>query len=258
MKRDDWSMPTAAELDTPDLTGPRRLGRDLTFVIALMVFPTFAAWIYFDLFSGQRWMLPAYSISKLIQLVAPLVWVLWVLRERIGIRQAPRRGFLLGALSGFAILGLHLLLYYGYFRSSPVLAEAPEQLREKLVGLGGETPAKFLVLAVFLSFIHSLFEEYYWRWFIYGQLRRYLGPGLAVLISSLGFMAHHVVIIDAYVPREYFWSATVFFSISVAIGGAIWAWTYERTGSLYAGWVSHVMADIAIMITGYDLVFVKG
>ena len=42
----------------------------------------------------------------------------------------------------------------------------------------------------------------------------------------------------------------------VATGGAVWAWLYERTGSLWAAWLSHLLVDTAIMAVGYDLVFV--
>jgi len=218
-------------------------------------FPTLAAWVYFDVFSGKSWMLPAYTISKCVQFALPLVWVLAVVRVRIRWRDAPRRGFGIGLVSGAAILALHLAIYYGYFRASPVLAEAPAQLEEKLVGLGATTLPRFVLLAVFIALIHSLLEEYYWRWFVYGRLRHRQGPLGANAIASLGFMAHHVVIIDAYIPREHFFTATLFFSFCVAIGGAIWAWIYEKTGALWGGWVSHMIVDIAIMITGYDMVF---
>jgi membrane protease YdiL (CAAX protease family) len=232
-----------------------RRGRDLAVLIALLVFPTFAAWIYFDLLSGKKWMLPAYSISKTLQFATPILWVVFVQKTRPQIRQASRRGIGLGVAIGLAIFGLFMAVYFGYFRTSPVLAEAPEKLHEKLVGMGAETLAKFVALALFVSVIHSVMEEYYWRWYAYGQLRRWVRPLPANLISSLAFMGHHIVIINAYIPSEYFWTATMFFSVSVAVGGAIWAWIYERTGSLYGGWMSHMIVDVAIMVTGYDLAF---
>ena len=44
------------------------------------------------------------------------------------------------------------------------------------------------------------------------------------------------------------------FAISVAIGGLIWAWLYERTGSLYAAWISHLLVDAGIFFVGWDIV----
>jgi uncharacterized protein len=46
---------------------------------------------------------------------------------------------------------------------------------------------------------------------------------------------------------------TWLFSLSVAVGGAFWAWLYQRTGSLYGPWLSHLLVDAAIFLVGYDL-----
>ena len=40
----------------------------------------------------------------------------------------------------------------------------------------------------------------------------------------------------------------------MAVGGAAWAWLYERTKSIYASWVSHLLVDAAIFVVGWDLV----
>ena len=41
----------------------------------------------------------------------------------------------------------------------------------------------------------------------------------------------------------------------VAAGGAMWAWLYQRTGTIYSSWISHLLIDAAILIVGYDMVF---
>ena len=47
---------------------------------------------------------------------------------------------------------------------------------------------------------------------------------------------------------------TYFFAICVAIGGMIWAWLYDRTGSLYGPWLSHLAVDAGIFFIGWDMV----
>jgi membrane protease YdiL (CAAX protease family) len=47
---------------------------------------------------------------------------------------------------------------------------------------------------------------------------------------------------------------TWLFSAGVAIGGAFWAWLYNKSGSLYGPWLSHALVDAAIFAIGYDLV----
>src|SRR6202011_4525188 len=96
-----------------------------------------------------------------------------------------------GVLVAAAMFGL----YFGLLRDSVVFAHTPAMLRAKLEEFGLATPLGFIELAVFLLVVHSLAEEYYWRWFVFGQLQRLLPLGAAIGVSSLGFMSHHVVVL---------------------------------------------------------------
>ncbi|MGE3806696.1 MAG: lysostaphin resistance A-like protein [Gemmataceae bacterium] len=130
----------------------------------------------------------------------------------------------------------------------------PARIRDKVVQLDVATPARFLMLAAFLSVLHSFLEEYYWRWFVFDRLRDLLPGWLAIVISSLAFMSHHVIVLDAYLPGS-FWQATVPFSLCIAVGGAFWAWLFARSGSLLGPWLGHLLVDAAIMAVGYQMLF---
>ena len=84
------------------------------------------------------------------------------------------------------------------------------------------------------------------------QLRTLTTLGWAIFISSVGFMAHHVLVLGLYFG--WFSPATVVFSLATAVGGAFWAWLYARSGSLYAPWLSHLLIDAGIFWVGYDLI----
>jgi membrane protease YdiL (CAAX protease family) len=49
-------------------------------------------------------------------------------------------------------------------------------------------------------------------------------------------------------------SLTYFLSISVAVGGAVWAILYRRSGNLVAPWLSHLIVDAAIFLIGFLIV----
>ena len=228
-------------------------GSEKAVLVFAMVFPTLAAWVYFVRFSGESWMLSLGGLSKLVQFGLPLAWVWLILRQPIRVRGASRDGLFLAGFIGLVIFVACLGLYYGYLKHHPAFGDAPEKLGEKLTGLGADSLGGFILIAVFYSVIHSFLEEYYWRWFVFGRLREWVAVPWAIAISSLGFMAHHVVLMATFFGLFSFWAC--FFSLSVAIGGAFWAWSYQRTDSLYGPWLGHLLVDAGIFIVGYELVF---
>jgi len=218
----------------------------------VMLLPTVATLFYFVVLSGSPWMKGVYFGSKVVQFAFPLVWVLAVQRRQVRPTrpdpQSIRRGMIVGGL----IVAVGLAAYFGYLKHSPLLERAPELIRAKIDDMGLTGPTMYIAFALFLSIPHSLLEEYYWRWFVFGQLRRVSPFRTALLLSSLGFMAHHVIVIHQFLQQG--WLVTMFFSLCVAFGGGLWAWLYERDRSLYGPWVSHLLVDCGIMYIGYDLI----
>jgi hypothetical protein len=225
-----------------------------------MTFPAVMTWVYFvalahpEAAGPNRAFQVVYSAGKSFQFLLPVLYVGLVEGWRWRLAPPSARGVKLGLAFGLVVAGAVLGLYYGFLRDGALVRDTPHKLRLKLADFGLETAAGFLLLATFLSVAHSLLEEYYWRWFVFGRLRSYVPRAWAIGLSSVAFMAHHVVVLDVYFPGR-FWTAAVPFALGVAVGGAVWAWLYDRTGSLAAPWLSHLLVDAAIMAVGYDLVF---
>jgi membrane protease YdiL (CAAX protease family) len=221
-----------------------------------MIFPTATAWTYFLALggSGQANFLQqfVYGAGKAVQFAFPLVFVLLV-EGRWPVWQRPTSaGLLLGVGFGVLVAAILLLGYHAAFRSLPVILQAGVRLRGKMEEFGVAAPLRYLVLSVLVCCGHSFLEEYYWRWFVFGRLRALLPLGLAVALSSLGFMAHHVLIVWVYLPDRML-TGIVPASLAVAAGGAVWALLYNRAGSLLAPWVSHGLVDAALFAIGWDM-----
>lgn len=116
-------------------------------------------------------------------------------------------------------------------------------------------PHLFFLFGAFVSIIHSFLEEYYWRWYVHRELKQYFSSLRASLVSGFAFMAHHVVIIQAYLPEEIYWPGIFIFPVYVWIAGSLWAWLYDRHQSLWIPWISHIMADVAIFWVGYQILW---
>lgn len=235
--------------------------RDVPALAFALLFPTAMTWFYFVVMSQREGqdnpgLRVAYGAGKAIQFAFPLVYVACF--EPALIFRRPQRptaaGLLWGIAFGLVVGGAIVALYHTALRGSPWLEQLPALIRTRLQQFGLDSPLGFLGLAVFYSLIHSLLEEYYWRWFVFGRLRRYVRLSGAVALSSVGFMLHHLVLLYVYFPGR-FWLLGLPFGLAVAVGGAFWAWVYYRSGSLVGPWLSHLMVDAALMTVGYVLLW---
>lgn len=224
------------------------------WVVALaIVFPSLVTLAYFvwlaDAGAAKQ---AAYAVGKLLQFAFPVAWLLWVAPASIGVSWPDGRGIGGGLLFGLLVSAAMAVLYRLWLKPAGLFGgRVREEIVAKLRGFGLTRLGRYAALGVFYALGHSLLEEYYWRWFVFGELRELAPLWAAIAVSSLGFMAHHVILLGVY----FGWAspATVLFSAAVAVGGAVWAWLYADSGSLAGPWLSHLLVDAAIFAIGYDV-----
>ena len=188
-------------------------------LIALLL-PTLVTWLYFVALTSAPPTIQqtAYGFGKTIQFALPAVWVYWVQRERFEWLKPTRAGLLLNVLFGGAVVALMMAVYHLWLNPSGYLAPgspAGQQVIDKVQGFGVTNLGSYVALAAFYSLIHSGLEEYYWRWFVFARLRRFMPLGSAITISSIGFMLHHIILLGTY----FDWALlpTTLFSVAIAI-----------------------------------------
>lgn len=219
-------------------------------LVPAMVVPLTASLFYFVVFRQHHAVRPTFVAVKLFTLVWPVVATYALLGRSIP-RPDPRRAHHWRSIPLGLLLGLATVaLMYGLMHSpvgTAVVASA-DRIRAKVHTLG--LMDFYWSLSVFLSVFHSFLEEYYWRWFVYGRLRTRFGVPWAVLLGSVSFAAHHVVISSQFFP----WRWAVFLGAGVGLGGAVYCLLYEYQKTLVGAWLAHMLADFGIMIIGYHLI----
>jgi uncharacterized protein len=210
--------------------------------------------LYFVLLSpfDEKVQQGAYAVGKVLQFAFPAVWVFLICRERFRLERPRWAGVAVGFFFGLAILLVMLAFYHGWLKPAGFFERPAEKVQGKVQDLGLDTLAKYAATGVFYALFHSFLEEYYWRWFVFGRLRRHTTYLWAAGISGFGFMAHHVVLLGVYFEWQPF--PTCFFSLCVAIGGLAWAGIFQWSRSLLGPWLSHALVDMGIFVLGYDLV----
>jgi hypothetical protein len=223
-----------------------------------LLYPTLLTLGYFEYLAGTVWQYVVYTPGKILQFAFPLIYMYVVLGWR---PQRPPRAsaaeLAVGLASGAAIAAAAWLIYADVLLPSGVLTGPAERIVQQIDSFGLASVGVFALTAVFYSVIHSGLEEYYWRWFVFGRasglLRR---PAAAAVLASVGFAAHHVVVLGGFFGYGSIWTWVL--SAAIAVGGAFWCAMAWRYGRLWGAWLSHALVDAAIFTIGYDIAFRSG
>ncbi|MCL2742779.1 MAG: CPBP family intramembrane metalloprotease [Planctomycetaceae bacterium] len=240
----------------------KSLYSEIAVILFAIIFPTALTFVYFVFLAGETGSIQkaAFAVGKIIQFALPVFWVAVICKERLFKRTNQKfnpKLFVISAAFGIAVFAA-LLLLYQFVLSLPGggladNSQAVQIIKEKISGFGITDWRAFLLLGIFYSVIHSGLEEYYWRWFVFGRLNRFLPFGIAAVVSSLGFMSHHVVLLGTYFgyTSVLCWLG----SLGVAVGGLFWCRLCCESNSVREAWFSHGIIDAAIFTVGAMICF---
>lgn len=215
-----------------------------------MVVPFIFSLFYFVLLPGTAVGNGLYVLMKVLLVVWPLAATLAILREPLDLNLLGGKGTMRSvALTGF-VLGLGILGLMAGLMVTPLgqfIHDGALRIQTRVEGMG--VLDHFLGFALFLSVVHSLIEEVYWRRFVYGNLSQLVRPWVAHVAAGLAFSAHHIVVLSQFFQL----GMATFLGLSVGVGGVLWSLLYARQRSLLGAWISHMVVDFGIMAIGARL-----
>jgi membrane protease YdiL (CAAX protease family) len=219
-------------------------------VLPAMVLPFIASIFYFVLLSESIITRAIYVGIKLFMVVWPLFSICLIIRAKFPSIQTTFKKQLNTALTGILVAVPLIALMAILMRTSleQVIAGSSNKIAGKAEQFG--IVEHYWLFAIFLSLIHSFIEEYYWRWFVFGQLRKVTGIFAAYILAGFAFGSHHVVIGTQFVGL--FWGFIG--GLSVAAAGVIWSIMYNRQKTIVGAWICHLIVDLYIMSIGYKLI----
>jgi membrane protease YdiL (CAAX protease family) len=181
-------------------------------------------------------------------LLLPVVWRGFVDRQRLVLSRPSSRGLGAGVASGLFIAAL---VWAAYLVTNGLGVLDGGLVAERAARTGLARPAVYLFGALYWITLNSLLEEYVWRWFVFRRFEVLIGARPAVIAAAVAFTAHHVVALAGQFPPLL----ALLASAGVFTGGAAWSWLYQRYQSIWPGYVSHAIVDVAVFAIGYQLIF---
>ncbi len=113
-----------------------------------------------------------------------------------------------------------------------------------LDSLVGVNKSNILYIGAYVILLNSVLEEYFWRGFMFKELKGITG----YLLTGFGFALHHVMLIYAW----FSWPYILVMTLGLAGFGMVMNKIYEKYG-LFSCWFIHLVQDIVMIGIGYSL-----
>ncbi|MBQ9757290.1 MAG: CPBP family intramembrane metalloprotease [Clostridia bacterium] len=146
----------------------------------------------------------------------------------------------LGILIYFIILGGYLLLK-NVFDFSAITTSLTDNI--------GVNRDNFIFVSLYISFVNSLLEEFFFRGFAFLTLKRVSTRKFAYLFSAIAFSIYHIAMMIGWFSVEVF----LIVLIGLFVGGLIFNYLNEKSNTIYPSWFVHMFANFAINTVGFIL-----
>lgn len=156
---------------------------------------------------------------------------------KIGSKKQLLLSLLLGLGVYFFIIGAFLIV-----KKFIDLSEISNSLSDGL----NVSKNNFIYVAIYISFINSLLEEFFFRGFIFLSLKKYASRTFSYLFSAFAFSFYHVAIIINWFNIFIF----LLILFGLVIAGLLFNWINEKSENIYNSWLVHMFANFAINTIG--------
>ena len=192
---------------------------------------------------------PGYAIKSAIKIALFLLIPLVVTQfdkniVYLQLLKARKKGLLITIALGIGLYALILGAYYivkPYFDFSGIAGA--------LTTNAGVTKENFLYVSLYISFANSFLEEFFFRGFVFTNLKNLSDRKLAYFFSATAFSLYHVAMMLGWFSPVLFLLVVV----GLAAGGVIFNWLNEKLNTIYASWLTHMFANFAINTIGFLL-----
>ncbi len=192
---------------------------------------------------------PGYIVKSVIKIIMflfiPVMYSVFCKNYNIlKIFKADKKGFLFALTLGIMIYAIILVAYF-MFRNIFDFSALTSSLNETT----GVNESNFLWVAIYISFVNSLLEEFFFRGFAFLALKKVVSKGFAYVFSSMFFALYHIAMMIGW-----FGIPVILISLTgLFVGGLIFDRFDDKYGNIYLSWLVHMFANFSINTIGFIL-----
>lgn len=158
--------------------------------------------------------------------------------------KVKKQGFKMALVLGIALFGL-ILGAYSVFSKFVDFSGIVTSLEQNV----GVDKGNFLLVALYVSFVNSMLEEFFFRGFVFGNIKQSCSRKAAHLYSSFLFAAYHVTMMVGWFPPIIL----VLVIAALMVGGMIFNYLNEKYDTILVSWFVHMFANFSINTIGFIL-----
>lgn len=155
-----------------------------------------------------------------------------------------KKGILMALMMGIGVYGVILGAYFLFRNVFDFSA-----LTASLTDSTGVDKNNFLFVAIYISFVNSLLEEFFFRGFSFLALKEVSNRKLAYIVSSGMFALYHVAMMIGW----FGWPVVLLALAGLFVGGLIFDYFNEKFNNIYLSWLIHMFANFATNTIGFIL-----
>lgn len=192
---------------------------------------------------------PGYAVKSAIKLVLflilPVVYSFYDKKCDLKRLFVPdKKGLITAVCFGAAV---YVVIVGAYFTFRNIFDFSG--LTSSLTSTTGVNKDNFIFVAVYISFVNSLLEEFFFRGFAFLTLKRLSDRKTAYIFSSALFALYHIAMMIG-------WFSPVVIAVAMAglfVGGVMFDYFNEKYDNIYISWLIHMFANFATNTVGFIL-----
>ncbi len=194
---------------------------------------------------------PPYAVKSAVKLLlfggVPLIYYLADPEERKTLKKLltpSKKGFALSLPLGAGCFAVILAAFF-------LLRDAVDfsGITKSLTGDSGITAENFIFVALYISFINSFLEEFFFRGFAFVTLKRHASKKTSYIVSAFFFAFYHVGMTLTWLPFPVFLAEL----LGLTVGGVIFNRLCEKSETMYPSYMVHMCCNFGINLIGFML-----
>lgn len=155
-----------------------------------------------------------------------------------------KKNFIKSILLGILI---YILILLGYFLLKNIIDFT--NVTTNLTDNMGITIDNLLYVTIYIAFLNSFLEEFFYRGYAFITLKKHTNRKFAYIFSASLFAFYHV----GMLLESFHFPDIILIVLGLFFGGCLFNFLNEKSNNLYPSWIVHMFTNFAINTVGFIL-----